>query len=474
MAVGRAVLAIVAVAGVSRVVLPRLLRLVTASGRREAFPLAILLASVGSAWLATLVGLSMAVGAFLAGLMLAESEFHHQAYAEIRPVRDVLSGLFFISLGMLLDVPSVMSQLPAVLAIAALIVVLKSAAATGALLLTRTPLRVAVIAGLCLAQVGEFSFIVGRAGLDSNLLPAGLWQVLLGASILTMVLTPPLIAAAPSVAARLRVRGDGTGPLPEAGIPSLSGHVIVFGFGVGGQIVARAMREIGVPYLILELNGATVQRMRAEGERIFYGDATSPESLHAAGVLEAAAIVCVMSDPDAALRMVSTARRMAPNLPIIVRTRYRLEADRLQRMGATVAVAEELEASLEVLAQLLARLQVAGNVIEALLDVFRRESVALRPIRAPRSLPEALPEALGRLHVATHRLEPGHWAIGRTLAETNLRADTGATVLAIQSGTEYAAVLAPDRGLALGDVLYMVGDDSDIMLARLRLAQGPS
>jgi CPA2 family monovalent cation:H+ antiporter-2 len=214
--------------------------------------------------------------------------------------------------------------------------------------------------------------------------------------------------------------------------------------------------------------------MRAEGERIFYGDATSPESLHAAGVLEAAAIVCVMSDPDAALRMVSTARRMAPNLPIIVRTRYRLEADRLQRMGATVAVAEELEASLEVLAQLLARLQVAGNVIEALLDVFRRESVALRPIRAPRSLPEALPEALGRLHVATHRLEPGQWAIGRTLAETNLRADTGATVLAIQSGTEYAAVLAPDRGLALGDVLYMVGDDSDIMLARLRLAQGPS
>jgi CPA2 family monovalent cation:H+ antiporter-2 len=471
MAIGRAVLAIAVVAGASRLVLPALLRLVTASGRREAFPLAILLASVGSAWLSTLVGLSMAVGAFLAGLMLAESEFHHQAYAEIRPVRDLLSGLFFISLGMLLDVPGVLSQLHTVLLIAGLIISVKAIVATGALIGTATPLRIAVISGICLAQVGEFSFIVGRAGLDSKLLPPDMWQVLLGASILTMVLTPPLISAAPAIAARLR--RSGPAPAGDEGIPALSGHVIVFGFGVGGQLVARAMREIGVPYLILELNGATVRRMRAEGERIFYGDATSPESLHAAGITSASAIVCLLSDPDAALRMVSTAHDMAPGLPIIVRTRYRTEAERLQRMGA-VAVAEELEASLEVLAQLLSRLQVAGNIIEALLDVFRRESVALRPLRAPRSTPEALPEALGHLPVATHRLEPGHWAIGHTLAETNLRADTGATVLAIQRGTEYAAVLTPDRRLEEGDVLYVVGDDSDVLLARTRLMNGPT
>jgi CPA2 family monovalent cation:H+ antiporter-2 len=472
MAVGRALLAIAFVAGASRLVLPVLLRFVTASGRREAFPLAILLASVGSAWVSTLVGLSMAVGAFLSGLMLAESEYHHQAYAEIRPVRDVLSGLFFISLGMLLDVPDVIHRLPAVLGIAALIIIVKATVATGALLLTATPFRIAVIAGIGLAQVGEFSFIVGRAGLESKLMPPELWQLLLGASILTMVLTPTLITLAPAVAARLRGRGA---PVTEEApaIPSMSGHVVIFGFGVGGQLVARAMREIGVPYLILELNGATVRRMRAEGERIFYGDATSPESLHAAGISTAGAIVCLLSDPGAALRMVATARSMAPSLPIIVRTRYRGEAEQLQRIGATVAVAEEMEASLEVLAQLLARLHVAGNIIEALLDVFRRESVALRPLRAPRSTPEALPEALGRLPVATHKLEAGHWAVGRTLAETNLRADTGTTVLAIQTGAEYAAVLSPDRTLLADDILYLVGDDSDILLARARLATGP-
>ncbi len=473
MAVGRAMLAIAVVAGASRLVLPLLLRFVTASGRREAFPLAIMLASVGSAWLSTLVGLSMAVGAFLAGLMLAESEYHHQAYAEIRPVRDVLSGLFFISLGMLLDVPEVFSHLATVIGIATVIIVIKAVVATGALLVTATPFRIAVIAGMGLAQVGEFSFIVGRAGLDSGLLPPELWQLLLGASILTMALTPPLIAIAPAVAAMLRSRGAAISDVAET-IPSMSGHVIIFGFGVGGQLVARAMREIGVPYLILELNGATVRRMRAEGERIFYGDATSPESLHAAGIESASAIVSLLSDPDAALRMTAMARAITPGLPIIVRTRYRGEAERLLHRGATVAVAEEMEASLEVLAQLLARMHVAGNVIEALLDVFRRESVAIRPLRAPRSLPEALPEALGRLPVATHLIEPGHWAVGHTLAETNLRADTGATVLAIQSGSEYAAVLSPDRSLAAGDILYLVGDDSDILLARSRLADGPA
>lgn len=470
-AIGRALLAIALIAGASRLVLPVVLRFVTASGRREAFPLAILLASVGAAWASTLVGLSMAVGAFLSGLMLAESEYHHQAYAEIRPVRDVLSGLFFISLGMLLDVPSVVGRLPTVLAIAALIIVIKAVVATGALLATATPLRIAVTAGIGLAQVGEFSFIVGRAGLESGLMPPDLWQALLGASILTMVLTPALIEAAPALAARFWFRGAG-GPAADA-IPSMSGHVVIFGFGVGGQLVARAMREIGVPYLILELNGATVRRMRAEGERIFYGDATSPESLHAAGLASAGAIVSLLSDPGAASRMVAMARAMAPGLPIIVRTRYRGEAEQLQRLGATVAVAEELEASLEVLAQLLARLQVAGNIIEALLDVFRRESVALRPLRAPRSLPGALPEALGHLPVATHKLEPGQWAIGRTLAEINLRAETGATVLAIHSGSDYAAVLSPDRILAAGDILYLIGDDSDILLARRRLAAGP-
>ena len=180
MALLRALGAIATVAAASRVLLPPLLRFVTSSGRREAFPLAVVVASVGTAWLGTMFGLSMAVGAFLAGLMLAESEFSHQAYAEVRPVRDVLSGLFFISLGMLIDFETIVQQFPVVIAVAAAIILLKATVAAAALLVAATPLRVASASAIGLSQVGEFSFILGRAGLDAGLLPREYWQVMLG------------------------------------------------------------------------------------------------------------------------------------------------------------------------------------------------------------------------------------------------------------------------------------------------------
>jgi CPA2 family monovalent cation:H+ antiporter-2 len=260
---------------------------------------------------------------------------------------------------------------------------------------------------------------------------------------------------------------------PDAGgIPHLKGHVIILGFGVGGRLVARSMRDLGVPYLILELNGVTVGRAKAQGERIFYGDATSPESLHAAGLKDAVALVSMLSDPDAADRMVTTVREMSPTIPIVVRTRYRAEADRLLTRGATVAVAEELEASLEVLAQLLSRLDVAGNTIETLLEVFRRESVSIRPVRAPRVMLQSLPEAIQQMPISTYRLDEGKWAIGRSLTEINLRASTGASILALQRGAGYLTALSPDERLQEGDVLYIVGDDSDVLLARHRLSEG--
>jgi CPA2 family monovalent cation:H+ antiporter-2 len=224
--------------------------------------------------------------------------------------------------------------------------------------------------------------------------------------------------------------------------------------------------------MIIELNGATVRKWRAEGERIFYGDATSPETLHAANLHEAIGIVSMVSDPDAAQRMVRSVRQLAPGLPIVVRTRYRLEAERLQHLGATVAVAEELEASLEVLAQLLSRLHVAGNVVEALLEVFRRESISLRPVRAARGMLQSMPEAIQRMPVSTYRVEDGQWAVGKSLAELNLRAHTGASILAIQRGDRYLTSLSSDERIKAGDVLYLVGDESDILLAGRRITEG--
>jgi CPA2 family monovalent cation:H+ antiporter-2 len=170
--------------------------------------------------------------------------------------------------------------------------------------------------------------------------------------------------------------------------------------------------------------------------------------------------------------MVRLVRQHAPAIQIIARTRYRLEADRLLTDGATVAVAEEQEASLEVLAQMLARLDIPGNVIEPLLDVFRRESVSMRVVKAPAVSPAGLPDVLQHLPVSTHQVEGSHWAADRTMAEINLRARTGATALAIQRNGSFVTPVPPDAHVLASDVLYLVGDESDILLARRLLTSG--
>jgi CPA2 family monovalent cation:H+ antiporter-2 len=265
--------------------------------------------------------------------------------------------------------------------------------------------------------------------------------------------------------------GGGSATDDVSSLPKVSNHVVILGFGVGGRLVARALRDIGVPYVIMELSGATVHESRVDGEPIFYGDATNPDALAAAGVVSSRCVVSVLSDPHASMRVVQATRLLSPNVPIVVRTRYRTEAETLVRLGATVAVAEELEASLEVLAQVMTRLDIPGNVIEVLLGGFRDESVT-RSMKAPSRMFGTLPSAITQTPVATHQLEQGDWAAGRTLTETDLRAATGALILAVRRGSKSITSPPTDMRLEQGDVLYLVGDESDVLLARRHLTTG--
>jgi CPA2 family monovalent cation:H+ antiporter-2 len=452
----------------SRLVLPLLLRVVSATSR-EAFSIAVLLASVGTAALASMLGLSMAVGAFLAGLVLAESEFSHQVHAEVRPLRDLLASLFFVSVGMLVNPGQMASILPAVILLALGITVVKFAGASGALLLSGAPTRVAIAGAVALSQVGEFSFVLGHSALEAGILTPAEWQMLLGASVLTMSAAPSLVGMAPNIGARMTSRAKAGQEQHGEELPVLSDHVVILGYGIGGRLLARALGEVGTKYLILELNGASVQEGRSKGEPIF-------EPLEAAGVSRAAGVVCVLSDPNASERAVKAVRRLSSTVPLIVRSRFRLEAERMTRAGATLAVAEELEASLEVLAQLLMRLHIPGNVVEVLLDTYRRSTTAVqtgRAKRAPAMPLGELPVEIADAPVASFRLSTKMGSVGRTLAELDLRAETGATVLAVRR--EGRTVTSPDATfrLAAGDDLYLLGDEADIMLARRRLEDGP-
>lgn len=469
LAIGRALAAMAIVFLVSRFVLPLLLGAVARSGRREAFSLAVVVASVGTGWISSLLGTSMALGAFLGGLVLAESEFSHQAHAEIRPIRDLLASLFFVSLGMLLDGAFLLEHWSAILAMTVFILILKAGAAAAALRLVATPPRVAVAAALALSQVGEFSFVFGRSGVEAGLVSASDWQTLLAASIATMVVTPVVIGAAPGISRW--VAGDRSAQLETGAIPQLSGHVVVLGFGIGGQLVGRALTELGVRYLVLELNAAAVRTAREKGESIFFGDATSPDALAAAGVERARAVVLVLSDPDASMLAVRTARTLSPDVPIIARARYRKEADRLIAFGATMAVAEEFEASLEVLTQLLGRLNVPDDAVDILLEQFRRPTPGNRPMGASRRLDE-LAADFGELPIAKDEVRHDAWAAGRTLAEIDLRARTGALIIATRRGDQNLPSPPPDTRIEPGDFLFLMGSPADIARARQRISTG--
>lgn len=455
----------------SRFALPALLRTVSRTSR-EAFSIAVLLAAVGTAYVTSLLGFSMAIGAFVAGLVLAESEFSHQVHADVRPLRDLLASLFFVSIGMLVDPRQIGASLPLLLVLAVVITLVKTAGAAGAFLLAGAPHRVAVASAVALAQVGEFSFLLGRGALDAGVLSAAEWQVLLGASLLTMAATPTLVTMAPSIGARL-ARHERDQEALDA-LPTMSQHVIILGYGIGGRLIARALTEVAAPYLILELNGANVQEGRSHGQPIYYADATVREPLEAAGVMRAAAVVALLSDPDASERAIRVVRAISPTVPLVVRTRYRLEADRLMRAGATLAIAEELEGSLEALAQLLARLHIPGNVVDVLLETYRRTTTSAARGRTARAVPfSELPVEIADTPVATFRLRDGMWGVGRTLAELDLRAATGATVLAVRRGDR--TMTTPDGSfrLATGDDLFLLGDEADVLLARNRLEAGP-
>ncbi len=462
---------VVAVAlGLARVVVPRALHLVAATRRRDLFVLAVALAGAGIAWLTSLVGLSLALGAFLAGVVLAGSEYGHQALADSLALRDIFTSLFFVSVGMLLDPGVLLGDAGPVLGLVAAVLVGKTLVAAVAGLAMRFPLRVAILAGLGLAQIGEFSFVLASLGGQLRLLEAREMKVFFAATVVTMLVTPLALRFGPGIAAgatRLRAleRLLGLGPqAPEPPPGGAGGQVLVLGYGVGGEMLAEVLAEARVPFVVLDLNAERVREARARGVPVYYGDVTSREMLERAGAGSARQVAVLLNDPDATLRAVRAARELAPGAVITARARYVADVPRLLQAGVDEAVAQEFEASF------------------AVIERVTREARAPRPARAalrarlglePSPVPAPGPQLPTGLAMQSVPLAAGAWAAGRTLAETELRKRTGATLVAVSRGDATAVHPAPGDPLAAGDVLCLVGDERQIAAARELLASGP-
>ncbi len=452
------------VAGVvlaARRVIPFVLERVVATRSRELFLTLVVVLCLGTAWLTSLAGLSLALGAFLAGLAISESEYGHQALAESIPFRNAFGSLFFVSIGMLLDVGFVAANAAAVLLVTLLVIVLKALAAGVPALLIGYPPRVAAWSGLALAQIGEFAFVLSHAGLQLKLLSAEQYQLFLACSVLSMMATPGLVRVGDVVAARLaalpttprgaRLVGDANEST------ELRDHVVIAGYGLNGKNLARTLRTAGIRYVVLEMNPATVQAARAEGEPVMYGDTTSASILEHAGISRARVLVVAISDAAATRQTIVVAKSLSARLHVLARTRFVREVEELRRLGADDVIPEEFETSIEIFARVLACYSVARNVVLDLVAHVREGGYEmLRNPHAPRLAERPLVDLPG-VEVETVELEGRSQAVGKSLVELELRTRTHATVLAVRRGDDVHGAPGPDFRLEVGDGVILVG-----------------
>ncbi|OGD26154.1 MAG: hypothetical protein A2Y56_00255 [Candidatus Aminicenantes bacterium RBG_13_63_10] len=472
---GGAAMAAVFVA--ARFLMPRLLHLIVATRIREVFLLASLVVCLGMAWLTSSLGLSLALGAFLAGVIISESPYSHQVVSDILPFKDVFNSLFFISIGMMLSTAVVWRFRLTIAVILASVLVLKAVIVTLTVRLLRHGPRVALLTGLALAQVGEFSFVLAGVGRANGLLTGDIFQLFLASSILTILLTPFLIQAAPALAARTERTFKWKGRALDAGrdaADKLREHMIVAGYGLNGKNLAHVLKEAGVPYVILELNPETVGQAAEEGEPIIFGDASSRTILKEAGIAHARGMVIAISDPAVTRRAVRAARDMNRSVFLIVRTRYAAEVDELFGLGANDVIPEEFETSIEIFTRVLDKYHIPRNIIDAQVKVLRGECYGILrgSCDTVRPSQERIADLLAAGTAETFYVGKGTWPAGKTLRAIDLRKKTGATVIAAVRGDKPFASPGADFALEEGDTLVLVASHRDMDQAFQLLTTG--
>ena len=342
------------VAGVlvaTRLVVPRFLEEIARTRKRDLFVLSVFLICLGTAWAVSRAGVSLALGAFLAGLVVSGSRYREQAISDLVPLRDVLASIFFVAIGMLLDLRNILEHLLPILALFAAIVVGKFIVVFLAASIMRLPSRVGVLTAAALAQVGEFSFVLLLAAGGTGLLEEPLQNNLTVAIILSMLATPFGLALGPHLAGGLSklnpltrlLEVRTTAEIRES--ESLRDHVIIAGYGLTGRNLSRALAQMGVRYIIVDLNTENVREAAQRGEPACFGDVTSAEVFECLAAAEARELVIAINDPDATARATRAARRAAPDLRITVRTTYDADVQRLRDAGATHVVAAEAAAA---------------------------------------------------------------------------------------------------------------------------------
>lgn len=443
---------------------PRLLLAVARTRNKELFLLTVLSLCFGVAWLTSSLGLSLTIGAFLAGLLLSESEYSNEAISHIFPFQALFISFFFVSVGMLLDIDFVFHQPLTIISLVLFVIILKTMTATLAAVILRMPIRTAVLVGVTLSQIGEFAFVLAKTGSSLGLVNDRSYQLFLAVSLLTLALSPFLINWAPKFANWLASM-----PMSEklrTGIGEndkkadvLQNHIIIIGFGISGRNLARSSKLANIPYTILEMNPDTVKDQRMRGEPIHFGDAMHLSVLEHLNVHEAKAVAIVINDPLAARQIVKIAREANPSLYIIVRTRYVQEMALMNNLGADEVIPDEFGTSVEIFSRVLRQYLIPDEEINAFIAEIRADGYDM--LRNQNSVPTKLSDLklnLSNVEIASFRLHNSSPLVGKLLSESQLRQEYGMTVLLIRRGANTITNPPHDTTLQADDVVVVVGE----------------
>jgi CPA2 family monovalent cation:H+ antiporter-2 len=461
-AILKAAIALVIVLAAGRWLLRPLFHEIAASGAPELFTFAVLFVAIGAAWSTHAAGLTFALGAFLAGMMLAETEYRYQVEAGIRPFRDTLLGLFFVTVGMQLDVPGLFRHLPAVTAILAGMLLLKTVIVMLAARGFAGQWFKALRTGIVLSEGGEFGFALLTLVLQNRLIGTEITQPLLAAITLSMVLSPFLIRHNKRIA-RLVLRESGPAQTELARIDAATQalaareHVILCGYGRVGQNVARVLESQGFEYLAMDLDPFRVRTARAAGDPVIYGDAADEPMLHSVGLERASAVIVTFSDSERSLRIVEAVRRTRVFVPLLVRTMDDTRLEELHAAGATEVVPETLESALTLVSHALLMLDVPmSRVLRTVGEIRRQRYKILRTVfrREDAELIDETHALREELHTVV--LPPGAWSVARTLREIRER---GAEVSFTAVRRDGIVGRDPDQDMKLrqGDIVILFG-----------------
>lgn len=453
--------------------IPHLLYFIAKTRNRELFLLSVFTICFAVAWMTSSVGLSLSLGAFLAGLIISESEFRHEAIGDILPFQDLFTSFFFISVGMLLDLSFFLSYPLVIIAIAIGVILLKTGTAALAALAVGLPLRTALLSGIALNQIGEFSFVLAKSGSQYGLSTEYHYQLFLAVAILTMGLTPTFIAWSHQLVElifKLPLPDHWKSGAKDAGSSGhespYKDHIIIIGFGINGRNLAYAAKEALIPYVVLEINAETVRAEKGKGEPIYFGDATHPSVLHHVNLSAARAVAIVINDFTAIRQIITQVRRMNPDIYIIVRTRYLQQTALMYELGASEVIPDEFGSSIEVFTRVMTLFEVPSAQIEKVVDEVRSSFYEkLKSLRLHPTTLSDLTRNVSHLSVKSFQIKPSCELVGKTIAESNLRPNYNLTVIAIKRNQQTLAKIEAETVIFAQDVLTVVGERADVTKA---------